>query len=148
MVRDVLDGFRDVRPEEPTPESTTYPGSKQTRRAVAKQEPASEWDAHKPVVLHVKGQPVEFYTVGVLAHFLDRKPPAMRKWEKLGYLPQSSYVTPGRNHHGQKRLYTRQLIEGLVEIAREEGVLGESNRNVSATNFPRRAAELFERLGA
>lgn len=99
-----------------------------------------------PIELTVRGRLVHFYTVGTLAAALDRKPPAIRKWERLGYIPYSTWRTPGRTEHGQKRLYTREEIEGIVKIAREEGLIGDANRNVSATNFPERVRKLFKEL--
>lgn len=125
-------------------QQATYPGSKKLRRAVAA--PEDPWKDVKHVELTLRGVPVRFYTVGTLAMMLERKPPAIRKWERLGYIPESPYRSPARTKNGQRRLYTREQIEGLVVIAREEGLTGDQNRNVSATSFPARAQKLFEEL--
>lgn len=148
MVRDPLAGFDEITPPGSTPtppaDPDYYPGSKKKRRAVAG--PRDPWDDVPSIVLTVKGVPTVFYTIAVLAEFLERKPPAIRKWERLGYIPETKWRTPGRTHHGQKRLYTRAQIEGMVKIAQEEGLLGESNRNVSATAFTDRTRKLFKEL--
>lgn len=143
--RDPLAGFAGITAPGSTSENDFYPGSKKKRRAVTGA-PVDVWDTFPHVDLTIKGVLTRLYPVGVLADALERKPPAMRKWERLGYLPKARWSTPGRNQHGQKRLYTREQIEGLVEIARDEGLLGENIRNVSATGFPARAAILFKGL--
>lgn len=153
MSRDALAAFADLTPPgtaAPDPEthtdgqSVTYPGSKKKRRAVAV--PIDTWADYPFTELLLRGDMVRFYAVGVLSEKLERLPPTIRKWERLGYIPPSDYRSPGRTKAGQRRLYTRAQIEGLVDIAREEGLLGESIRNVSATQFPQRAADLFKEL--
>lgn len=150
MTRDPLAAFAGIAPpgstavEEQPDDDVHYPGSKQVRRAVAA--PVDTWADYPYVELTLKGVLTRFYSVGVLAERLERKPPAIRKWERLGYIPSSDYRSPGRTKNGQRRLYTRAQIEGLVDIAREEGLIGASNRNVSATAFPARAAALFKEL--
>lgn len=126
-------------------QADTYPGSKKVRKAVAAA-PVDPWEEYPYVELNVRGVSTRLYMVGTLAELLERKPPTIRKWERLGYIPQSPYVSPARTHHGQKRLYTREAIEGIVKIAKEEGITGESNRNVSGTRFPERVSQLFEEL--
>ena len=149
MNRDPLAAFADIAPPGTAgvhdAPADHYPGSKKKRRAVTG-ETGDPWDRKPYVELTVKGVPRRLYSLGVLAEALNRKPPAIRKWERLGYIPESRYRFPGRGQHGQRRLYTREQIEGLVKIATEEGVLGESNRNVSATDFPARAATLFKEM--
>jgi hypothetical protein len=152
VTRDPLAGFADITaprtdaPAEGDDQAEFYPGSKRKRRAVAG--PHDGWAGVPKMVLTVKGKDVTFYTVGVLAEKLERKPPAIRKWERLGYIPFPRFRTPGRTTNGQKRLYTREQIEGMVRIAREEGLIGDYNRNVSATAFPERVRKLFKELGS
>lgn len=150
MTRDPLAAFADIEapgeddPYPNDPQPAHYPGSKKKRRAVSRR--TDPWESFPYMDLTVRGEPRRFYGVGVLAQLLGRKPPAVRKWERLGYIPESRYRSPGRGQHGQRRLYTREQIEGLVELAKEEGLIGDSIRNVSATNFPARAAALFKEL--
>lgn len=126
-----------------------YPGSKRRRKAVVgQQEVRGGWDDVKHVDLEVRGVLVRFYLVSVLAERLDRLPQTVRKWERQGYIPESKFRTPGRTVHGQRRIYTRPMIEGIVEIAKQEGVVGNaSTRNVSATRFPQRVREMFREMG-
>lgn len=149
MTRDPLAAFADIAPPASAPAHEApadyYPGSKKKRKAVTGAA-SGPWEDIPYVELTVKGKPRRFYSVGVLADALDRKPPAIRKWERLGYIPESRFRSPGRGKHGQRRLYTREQIEGLVELAKEEGLVGEANRNISATDFPARAAKLFKEL--
>lgn len=121
-----------------------YPGSRQKRRAVAG--PVDSWADLPHTDLLLDGVSVRFYPVSVLAEKLERKPAAIRKWERLGYLPETPYRSPGRTKNGQRRLYTREQIEGLVELARQQGLIGDDNRNVSATDFPALAVTLFKEL--
>ena len=147
-MKDPLAAFTDLATggaaEPQSEQQDTYPGSKQRRRAVTG--PRDTWADQPHVDLVLKGESVRFYPVGVLAAKLERLPPAIRKWERLGYIPESGYRTPGRTINGQRRLHTRAQIEGLVDLALEEGLLGESIRNVSATAFPARATALFKEL--
>lgn len=124
--------------------SETYPGSKQKRRAVVG--PRDTWDTLPGAEFTLRGKRVKFYGISVLAGKLERGSAAMRKWERLGYLPPTPYRTPGVAPNGQRRMYTREQIEGLVTIAKQEGLLGESIRNVSATDFTTKAFRLFKRL--
>lgn len=151
MSRDPLAAFADIKApvdDEPTADvqDEYYPGSKKKRRAVTGK--VDPWGKVPSVTLAYKGAPRTFYSIGVLAEFLNRLPPTVRKWERLGYIPESRYRSVGRGKHGKKRLYTREQIEGLVAIAKEEGLLDDvnTNRNVSSTHFPEKAKRLFEEL--
>lgn len=140
---DPLELFADIQPpSEQEPE--TYPGSRQKRRAVAG--PRDTWAALPGKEFTLRGKQVKFYGISVLAGKLERGSAAMRKWERLGYLPPTPYRSPGVAPNGQRRMYTRAQIEGLVTIAKQEGLLGDYIRNVSATDFPTKAARLFKRL--
>lgn len=153
MSRDPLDSFRELAATtggvdvtddvEPT-EDIHYPQSKVVRRAFAG--PSDPFDGAPFVDLTVRGTPQRFYTVGVLAAALGRKPPAMRKWERLGYLPDSGFRTPSKSVKGQRRLYTKAQIEGIVKIAQDEGLLTDNTPNIALTKFPARCAKLFKDL--
>jgi hypothetical protein len=128
----------------------TYPGSRQKRRTVAAPAPVAEededrWDAH-PVFIDVDGKPVEFFKIGALAAALHRKPVTMRKWIETGVIPKERYRSSGVGKQGSRRLWTRLQIEGIVRIAREEGLF--SGRSVGSTEFTVRVQELFRHLKA
>lgn len=103
------------------------------------------WDA-KPV----KGLDAELFTIGALATALNRKPVTIRKWETNGWLPKARYMLrKGSSIQGQRRLYTREQIEGLVRIAREEHVLDDPKSlrtSIETTRFPERAKALWKEL--
>lgn len=89
------------------------------------------------------GEDIEFFTMGALAEALNRRPVTMRLWESKGWLPTPSYRTPSNGAIAGKRLYTRDQIEGIIKIAKEEGVYP-SNVSPVNTNFTKRALELFK----
>jgi hypothetical protein len=96
----------------------------------------------------VAGVETEFFTVGDLAKALGRQPVTIRKWEREGVIPKSTYQSPGRDDdvRGRRRLYTREQIEGMVRIAHEEGVLVSHQKPIKNTNFSVRVIDLFKRL--
>ena len=121
----------------------TYPGSKQAlidyAAPVVPDEEAELVTALGEPYRHLRYQGVltPFYSIGSLARALNRKPVTLRKWEAAGVLPQPDFAVHG------VRLYTREQIAGLREIAREEGILEETWHAVHTTNFRDRAKELF-----
>lgn len=132
-------------------EDLLYPGSKNVRRGLKEQEQAPEpeadpvWD-ERPRVYTVKGAEKEFFTISALAHALRREPVSMRKWEEKGYLPSARYRAPGKGKK-RDRLYTRAQIEGLVKIAKAEGLMDPAKKKrIDQTGFPDKAHRLFDDL--
>lgn len=124
-----------------------YPGSRERRQVNRPRLEAEEpLDLGVPRIETVAGWDVEFYTIGVLASVLNRSPVTIRNWEADGILP-TSWSKPGADHRGRRRLYTRKQIEGIVRIAREEGVLEPGPRiGIKATDFTARVTALFRQL--
>lgn len=125
-----------------------YPGSKMRREVrVPDPEPELEVEWPKGRVLTIKGYEVECFTTGQLADLLGhRKAVTIRAWEAEGILPKSGYYVPGRDGdvRGRRRYYTRNQVEGVLDIARQEGVLYPSTRiSISKTQFTTRVTELF-----
>lgn len=108
---------------------------------------AADWDA-KPRKGVVNGVETSFYTVGQLAQALGRQAGTVRKWEREGVIPKSTYQSPGRDGdvRGRRRLYTRDQVEGIVRIAQEEGVLVSHQKPIKDTRFTPRVIDLFKRL--
>jgi hypothetical protein len=130
-----------------------YPGSK---RKIDRDEPDTKktvstegWDA-KPRIYKPNGVETEFFTVGHLAAAMNRKPLTIRQWERKGIIPKAVYQRAGRggSQHGRRRLYTRAQIEGMIQIAAEEGLLTNDRREIASTNFKPRVLALFRRLAA
>ena len=125
-----------------------FPGSKMKRELV-KSEPAPEPEVTFPKgrVLTISGYEVECFTTGQLADLLGgRKAVTIRGWETEGILPKSGYYIPGKGGdvRGRRRYYTKSQVEGVLDIARSEGVLYPSTRiSISKTGFTRRVTELF-----
>jgi hypothetical protein len=121
-----------------------YPGSKKKighkDQVDAKVE---EW-AEKPKVYTVRGKDVEFFSIGQLALALNRRPVTIRKWESEGIIPRSTFTAPSDDPRGKRRLYTRKQVEGIVKIAREEGILYDHSKHIKQTNFTARVIDLFK----
>ena len=107
---------------------------------------SANWDL-KPLYFTVRGEKREFFSIGALALALgNRSTNTIRKWEQEGILPKSIFVKPSQDPRGRRRMYTRGMVEGLVEIAREEGVLyPDKGKRLSFTGFTKRAVELFKK---
>jgi len=84
-----------------------------------------------------------FYLIGDLAWMLGRQAVTMRKWESEGILPMTPITKKLGEGFGALRLYTRGMILGTVQIAREEGILIPYSGDPKRTNFTARVAELF-----
>jgi hypothetical protein len=107
--------------------------------------PGEGWDSNARYY-RIRGQRRVFYPISSLARALNRKTITIRKWEESGVLPEAQFRTPGEGK-SQHRLYTREQILGLVEIAADCGILDASKRNrINQTNFTERAFALFESL--
>ena len=108
---------------------------------------SANWDLN-PMIFTVRGKEMQFFPIGALAQALgNRSPNTLRAWEKEGILPKSVFVKPSRDPRGRRRMYTRAMVEGLVKIAREEGVLWpHKGVRLGETQFTTRALELFKTL--
>lgn len=104
------------------------------------------WDA-KPLYFTVGGTSFEFFSIGQLSKALgNRSPITLRKWEQEGTLPKSIFIKPAATPNGRRRMYTRGMVEGLIRIAKEEGVLfPHKGIRLSDTHFSERAKELFSK---
>lgn len=138
-----LAGFEDI--------AEFYPGSRKPiirhpNRVVDGPKDPHHWDA-KPKVLKVNGEDREFFTIGQLGQALGgRKPVTMRKWEKTGIIPLPTFRKPSDDPRGQRRLYTREQVEGMVRIAEEEGILMIHSKPITETDFTQRVIALFREL--
>jgi hypothetical protein len=99
-----------------------FPGSRHKRRERTQPSPPSAagvepWD-HRPKRLLIQGVPTECFPIGALAKALNRQPVTIRSWELKGVMPKARI----RDSRG-RRWYTRRQVEGLIIIAKSEGVL-------------------------
>lgn len=139
-------------------ESSTeyYPGSKIP--IVRSPEPedltAPTWDikANRREV-SLKGVKYTLYSIGALAAALNRTPQTIRVWENKRIIPAATITKKSnadKSEHGNRRLYSRKQIEGLIKIAEEEDVLEPQGsgrfKPIRSTDFASRARELFKDL--
>jgi hypothetical protein len=130
-----------------------YPGSKQLRRQY-QDLPARAGEAEQPEVLGtprtftVGERDVEVYSVGDLARNLGRKAVSIRRWEQEGIIPLAPFYKRGigNDPRGQRRYYSRAHVEGIVRIAREEGILDDLRKIIATTKFTDRVHQLFKEL--
>jgi len=113
----------------------------------AQEKETEKWDA-KPFTFLVGGKEQEFFSIGQLGKALgNRSAVTLRKWEQDGILPKSPYTKPSADPRGRRRMYTRAMVEGLVKIAKEEGVwLPDKGKRLSETLFQQKALKLFQSL--
>lgn len=143
----VLKGFGDL--EQP------YPGRrKPVNRDPRQQAPDDSelWDAHPTKVKYVvKGVEPEFFYIGALAKALGCSVQSIRLWESQGLLPNTPYRAPrtakpmaaGRSNKG-RRLWTRQQIEGILQLAKKHRVI--LNHVTPTSTFARDVARMFNEL--
>jgi hypothetical protein len=114
----------------------TAPGSKRERKSTTPEADRKRakafgetngWDS-TPVIKLLKGKEQELFTVGALAHALEKKVVTIRLWEKKGYIPMAPYRLRSKQLNGNKvsgnRVYTRELIEIAVEEFDRRKLLG------------------------
>jgi hypothetical protein len=127
----------------------TYPGSNErlsegTGEGAAKTgSPDPLAGIGEPLILSMGGVRTEFWTISQLGLALNRKAGTIRKLEEEGNIPRAVWRRPALDSRMRRRLYSRKQIEGLIQIADEEGILRDKQRAISKTRFPARARALF-----
>jgi len=108
--------------------------------------PKKTWE-DRAVIYLLNGKPVPLYPVGAMAEALHRKSVTIRSWEHKGWFPRT-FITGPVQARGRRRLYTREMIEGAREIARDEGLFVEPQKapKMESTNFPERVHRLFAEI--
>ena len=100
------------------------PDQKVSRRKVGE---SNGWD-ETPIIKTLGGKETEVFTIGALAHALEKSIVSVRLWERKGYIPRAPYRLRSKTLKGQKtggnRVYTRALIESAVEEFTRRGLLG------------------------
>jgi DNA-binding transcriptional MerR regulator len=77
--------------------------------------------------------PEELSSIGSLAQAVGKSPITIRAWIRKGWIPPNTLWTdpiPGTLGDAGRRLWTRQQVEEVVEIARERGLLKEEAASV------------------
>lgn len=96
----------------------------------------------------IKGKPVELFGIGQVAEALNREPVTIRSWERKGFIPRATFSKPGANQdpRGRRRLWSRAQVEALVRIAQEEGILSDTHKQVTRTQFARKVLDAFKEI--
>ena len=84
---------------------------------------------------------MDLFFIGALAKALNRDSVTMRAWIRKGWLPGAMYQTrpvEGSRGDAGRRLWTRAQIEGIAQIAKEEGLLNDNPPRIQRTKFTRR----------
>lgn len=121
---DILKAFEDLE---------YLPGSKRKRKEAdpkvsrRKVGESNGWD-ESPIIKTLGGKETEVFTIGALAHALEKTIVTIRLWEKKGYIPRAPYRLRSKTLNGKKtsgnRVYTRPLIEASIEEFARRGLLG------------------------
>lgn len=128
-----------------------YPGSKQPVKQYPKKDPPPPVELGEPFRQYRirgrdKSEIINMYTIGQLAAVLGRTPVTIRRWEREGVIPVAPFTAPSEHKEGVRRLYSEAHMLGIVNIAREEGLLDSLTKKVGGTKFKVRVKALFEEL--
>jgi len=135
------------------PIGKTYPGSRHERRKAVERPEPIDWDRYAQYK-SVGGRRIELFPIGALAAALRRKPGSLRLWTRKGYLPKAPYRLPGYERSDGtfmpgRRFYTRPMIESVVAMFEERGLLQKDR--VEWSHYPdlpglihRKWTELYE----
>lgn len=93
--------------------------------AVEPQEPEPSWATTPRFqrALLLDGEEVVFYTISAFAFALGRTPGTVRAWEKRGVIPDAPFRAGSDSPRGERRLYTREVIEQVRELADSLGMI-------------------------
>ena len=124
-----------------------YPGSRERRQTVPASRPSAveEDELGEGEFMTLRGQRVEFFTIGQVARAIGRKSGTLRAWEDRAVIPESGYVKRGKDVRGDRRLYTRAQAEGLIRLAKECGVMDAGSRR-PLHDFKAKVWALFNQL--
>lgn len=107
------------------------------------------WDSH-PRVYRVGGEDREWFPISALATALDRKVTTIYSWERKGWFPKARVRSQRVDDIQGHRLYSRAFIEGVVKIAKQEGLFNRTKNGkaypIEKTDFPERVAELMQEV--
>jgi hypothetical protein len=124
---DILKAFEglDTRPGSRHARVSTSSVSEKKRARVLGED--NGWDVN-PIIKTVRGVETELFTISALAQALEKKVVTIRYWEKKGFIPGAPFRLRSKTINGSKvngnRVYTRDLIEIVIEEFQQRGLLG------------------------
>lgn len=98
-----------------------------------------KWDS-KPLFLSIHGQTTEVFYRSALAKALNREMGTIRAMERLGVLRN-----PRLKDYRGRWCYTRDQIEDLVRLAKEEGVIDPKFHTPFSDRFKKEAHAILRR---
>jgi len=121
---EILEAFADLEYVPGSKKKRREPDPKVSRRKIGE---SNGWDEN-PIIKSLGGKETEVFTIGALAHALEKSLVTIRLWERKGFIPRAPYRLRSKTLKGQKtggnRVYTRSLIEATVEEFSKRGLLG------------------------
>jgi len=150
----------DVPKRDPYEEFTSYPfpgkrlPANRNTSTVPTPTSAPVWDSKPKTYLH-GGQDREFFQISALAEALGCSVVTIRSWENKGLLPRTPYRTPVPEGPGRRsgstggtatkgrRLWTREQIEGILDICNRLGVITDPKRTTPTKEFSLQVTQLF-----
>lgn len=102
-----------------------YPGSRRKIEVPLpkKQEvSAAQWDA-MPFKKWIGTKQVELFTIKALCLGLGRPAVTVRLWIRQGHLPQAPFKLPDKNGIRGRRMYSREHVAALLEVAYRHGIV-------------------------
>jgi len=94
---------------------------------------------------NARNEVVLAFYIGELAARLQKSASTLRRWQRLGLLPPTPLLHDVKGG-SPRRLYTQQMIDGIAEIAEEEGLIGRRPARMADTAFRARCHDLFWEL--
>jgi hypothetical protein len=88
------------------------------------------------VRLTLRGEPVDFFGIGVMARGVGRSPGSLRRWIGEGIIPETPYRTRGRIACAQHRLWTREAVLAMSAAVQELGLHGRRPRRWAGSELP------------
>jgi hypothetical protein len=85
------------------------------------------------------------YGIGALACRLGVSSRRIRRWEAAGHFPRTCHWREGRDHRGDRRLYTEAMVNAAEEVAIELGLADKRRWNLSESEFGLRIAQRWRR---
>lgn len=116
--RDRIYTLAQARTDRPAPPRRRKPHT----RATVRPDDPSWLHEGQSLVLTIKGEPHDFFSVGVMAKAIGRSTESTRRLIRTGVLPEARYRTPGRPPFGAKRLWTRDQVMAVASAAQTFGV--------------------------
>lgn len=111
--------------------------------------PVPNWYDQRANIRYATVDGVEwtFHTIGALAQALGKKPVTIKMYLMKGYIPEPSWRQPGFIEafgSAGVRLWTREQIDSIVRIAKEEGIINDTRiKAMKDTNFAARVHALW-----